>query len=148
MSLGYANPADNQEAYDEDGYFRMGDLGRIVEGEYFVCTGRKKDLIIRGGENISAKEIEDVLVRSPKILEAAVVSMPSKRTGEAICAFIVPADRATIDMKEIAGLISAEGLARQKTPEHVAIVAELPKTPAGKVRKDVLRVRAAEFGKV
>ncbi|MBL0116841.1 MAG: AMP-binding protein [Sphingomonadales bacterium] len=115
MSLGYANPADNQEAYDEDGYFRMGDLGRIVEGEYFVCTGRKKDLIIRGGENISAKEIEDVLVRSPKILEAAVVSMPSKRTGEAICAFIVPADLATIDMKEIAGLISAEGLARQKS---------------------------------
>ena len=76
------------------------------------------------------------------------MSMPSKRTGEAICDFRVPADRATIDMKEIAGLISAEGLARQKTPEHVAIVAERPKTPAGKVRKDVLRVRAAEFGKV
>ena len=147
MSLGYANPADNEQAYDEDGYFRMGDLGRIVDGDCFVCTGRKKDLIIRGGENISAKEIEDVLVRSPKILEAAVVSMPSKRTGEAICAFIVPEARASIDMKEVADLISGEGLAKQKTPEHVEIVAELPKTPAGKVRKDVLRARAVDFAK-
>lgn len=148
MSLGYANPADNQDAYDEDGYFRMGDLGRIVDGDYFVCTGRKKDLIIRGGENISAKEIEDVLVRSSKISEVAVVSMPSTRTGEAICAFIVPESRAIIDMQHVAELIASAGLAKQKTPEHVEIVAELPKTPAGKVRKDVLRTRAAEFGKV
>ena len=145
MSLGYANSADNQDAYDEEGYFRMGDLGRIVEGDYFVCTGRKKDLIIRGGENISAKEIEDVLVRSSEISEAAVVSMPSTRTGEAICAFIVPEGQASIDKQGVAELIATAGLAKQKTPEHVEIVSELPKTPAGKVRKDVLRIRAAEF---
>ena len=71
--------------------------------------------------------------------------MPSTRTGEAICAFIVPEGQASIDKQGVAELIATAGLAKQKTPEHVEIVSELPKTPAGKVRKDVLRIRAAEF---
>jgi acyl-CoA synthetase (AMP-forming)/AMP-acid ligase II len=146
MALGYALMEDNQCSYDEDGFFRMGDLIRIIEGDLLVCTGRKKDLIIRSGENISAKEIEDVLFRSPRIEDVAVVSMPSPRTGEAICAFVVPAqpgDR--VDLNYVSVLIEAAGLARQKTPEHVEVVAELPKTPSGKVRKDVLRGRAKTF---
>ena len=143
MALGYARPEDNQDAYDSDGFFRMGDLGQLVEGDHLVCTGRKKDLIIRAGENISAREIEDVLFRDPAITEVAVVSMPSARTGEAICAFVVPAAGATVDLASVAALVRDAGLARQKTPEHVILVAELPKTASGKVRKDRLREIAA-----
>lgn len=143
MALGYARIEDNDNAYDEDGYFRTGDLGRIVDGDHILCTGRKKDLIIRSGENISAKEIEDVLYRSPKIAEVAVVSMPSRKTGEAICAFAVLRDGATMELAEAAALIQIAGLAKQKTPEHLEVVAELPKNPAGKVRKDLLRQQAA-----
>ena len=145
MALGYARPEDNENAYDDEGFFRMGDLGRIVEHDHLLCTGRRKDLIIRAGENISAKEIEDVLYRSPKIAEVAVVSMPSRRTGEAICAFVVPRDNATLALAELAALVSDAGLARQKTPEHVQLVDELPKTPSGKVRNDQLRERAKAY---
>jgi acyl-CoA synthetase (AMP-forming)/AMP-acid ligase II len=146
MALGYARPEDNAGAYDEDGFFRTGDLGKIVEVDHIVCTGRKKDLIIRAGENISAKEVEDVIYRLPKVAEVAVVSMPSRRTGEAICAFIVLRLGETLDPAEIRQLIADAGMARQKTPEHVELVAELPKTPAGKVRKDLLRSKAQAFG--
>jgi acyl-CoA synthetase (AMP-forming)/AMP-acid ligase II len=142
MALGYARPEDNEEAYDEDGFFRMGDLGRLVHGDHIVCTGRKKDLIIRAGENISAREIEDVIYRCERIAEVAVVSMPSARTGEAICAFIVPRAGATVTLEDVTELVRDARLARQKTPEHVEIVPELPKTLSGKVRKDLLRERA------
>jgi acyl-CoA synthetase (AMP-forming)/AMP-acid ligase II len=145
MALGYARVADNEGAYDEDGYFLMGDLGKLVEGDHIVCTGRKKDLIIRSGENISAKEIEDVLFRSNGIAEAAVVAMPSRKTGEAICAFIVPAPGERVDVAAVDAMMRAAGLARQKTPEHVQLVEALPKTASGKVRKDVLRKMAAQY---
>ncbi len=145
MALGYARAEDNEAAYDEDGFFRMGDLGRLVETGHLICTGRKKDLIIRAGENISAKEIEDVLHRCPKVAECAVVSMPSTRTGEAICAFVVPVPGATLDLPEIAKLVQDARMATQKTPERVVLVAELPKNPAGKVRKDLLRQTAKTF---
>lgn len=144
MALGYADPEDNEEAYDNEGFFRMGDLGRLIDDDHIVCTGRKKDLIIRAGENISAREIEDVLFVSDQIKEVAVVSMPSKRTGEAICAFIVPATETPIDLSDVASLISTAGLARQKTPEHLVILSDLPKTASGKVRKDQLRLLAAD----
>jgi acyl-CoA synthetase (AMP-forming)/AMP-acid ligase II len=145
MSLGYSRFDDNAEAYDDEGYFRMGDIGRIVESDHIVCTGRKKDLIIRAGENISAKEVEDTLYASGQVLEVAVVSMPSRKTGEAICAFIVPRPGASPDLAEVSRIIIEAGLARQKTPAHVQWVDELPKTPSGKVRKDMLRQRAVEY---
>lgn len=145
MALGYARQEDNEGAYDEEGYFRMGDLGRLVEGDHLICTGRKKDLIIRSGENISAKEIEDVLFRSPRIVEASVVAMPSRKTGEAICAFIVPQPGERPTLADIDAMMRAAGLARQKTPEHVQLVDELPKTASGKVRKDLLRKMAANY---
>jgi len=74
--------ADNEGAFDEDGYFRMGDLGRRVHGRYLVITGRKKDIIIRSGENISPKEVEDVLSTHAAIADVAIVAMPSRVTGE------------------------------------------------------------------
>jgi acyl-CoA synthetase (AMP-forming)/AMP-acid ligase II len=145
MALGYARLEDNEDAYDADGFFRMGDLGRLIDGDHLICTGRKKDLIIRAGENISAKEIEDVLYRCADISEVAVVSMPSRKTGEAICAFIVPRAGKTPSLADVADLIREAGMARQKTPAHVQLVEELPKTPSGKVRKDQLREVARGF---
>ena len=145
MALGYARAEDNQGAYDDEGFFRMGDIGRLVEVDHIVCTGRKKDLIIRAGENISAKEVEDTLHRSGRVIEVAIVAMPSRKTGEAVCAFIVPRAGDALDLAEVARIIGAAGLARQKIPAHVQLVAELPKTASGKVRKDQLREQAKNF---
>lgn len=144
MALGYASPEDNVGAYDEDGFFRMGDLCKVVDIDHIVCTGRKKDLIIRSGENISAKEIEDVLFRMPQVCEVAVVAMPSAKTGEGICAYVVLHDGQTLELADIDRWMRQECLARQKTPERLALVDELPKTASGKVRKDVLRAMAAQ----
>src|SRR3546814_20753236 len=107
----------------------MGDIGRLVEHDHLICTGRKKDLLIRAGENISAKEIEDVLYRSPKVAEVAVVSMPRRKTSEAICAFIVLRAGATLDLPAVAAILRVAVLARQKTPAHIQIVTALPRTP-------------------
>ena len=147
MALGYARLEDNEGAYDEEGYFRTGDLGKIVHIDHIVCTGRKKDLIIRAGENISAKEVEDAIYRLPKVAEVAVVSMPSRKTGEAICAFAVLHAGETLDLPEVAQVIAQAGLARQKTPAHLQVLGELPKTPSGKVRKDQLRLQAQQYAR-
>lgn len=145
MFLGYTREADNRDAFDADGFFRMGDLGRIVHDDFIVITGRKKDLIIRGGENISPKEIEDVLLGHPAIADVAIVAMPSARTGEMACAFVIPRDGQAIDLAGIARFLIAAGLAKQKIPEHLELVDDLPRTAIGKVRKDVLRATARDI---
>jgi acyl-CoA synthetase (AMP-forming)/AMP-acid ligase II len=138
LFLGYHDPRDNISAFTGDGYFRTGDLGRLC-GDCLVITGRKKDLIIRGGENISAKEIEDVLAGDARIIETAAVSMPHPRLGEAVCLFAVPASGCSLSLEDIAAILSGAGLARQKFPERLVLVDSLPKTPSGKTRKDLLR---------
>jgi acyl-CoA synthetase (AMP-forming)/AMP-acid ligase II len=140
MLLGYADPADNASAFTADGFFRTGDLGRLV-GDALVITGRSKDLIIRGGENISAKEIEDILVADARIVEVAAVSMPHPRLGETVCVFAVPASTHQLGLADVSEILASAGVARQKFPEALFIVAQLPKTPSGKVRKDLLRER-------
>ncbi len=140
--LGYVHPEDNVGAFEEDGYFRMGDLGRRVHGRYLVITGRKKDIIIRSGENISPKEVEDVLATHTAVADVAIVAMPSRKTGEKGCAFVVLRPAQTIDLAEIRSFVERAGLARQKCPEHLVIVEELPRVASGKVSKDVLRARA------
>ena len=140
--VGYLHPEDNDGAFDDDGYFRMGDLGRRVHGRYLVITGRKKDIIIRSGENISPKEVEDVLASHTAVAEVAIVAMPSRETGEKGCAFVVLRPGQTIDLMDIRRFLERAGLARQKFPEHLVTVDELPRVPSGKVSKDVLRARA------
>jgi non-ribosomal peptide synthetase component E (peptide arylation enzyme) len=140
MLLGYADPADNASAFTADGFFRTGDLGRMV-GDALVITGRSKDLIIRGGENISAKEIEDILSADARIVEAAAVSMPHSRLGETVCVFVVLTPAIQLGLTDISAILASAGVARQKFPEALFIVAELPKTLSGKVRKDLLRER-------
>lgn len=145
LFFGYVHPADNEGNFDEDGFFRMGDLGKIVDGNYIVITGRKKDIIIRSGENISPKEVEDILGTHPAVTEVAIVAMPSTTTGEKGCAFIIPIPGQTIDLTEVRRFLDDAGLARQKFPEHIVFVDDLPRVPSGKVKKDVLRLRAREI---
>lgn len=139
MMLGYADEAQTREAISADGYFRTGDLGVRAAGAITI-TGRKKDLIIRGGENISAKEIEDVLHAHPAVKEAAVVAMPHARLGEGVCAYVIAAGTAP-SAEELAAHVAASGLARQKIPERFEFCEDLPRTASGKVRKDVLRAQ-------
>ncbi len=143
--VGYLHPQDNKGSFDEGGFFRMGDLGRRVHGDYLVITGRKKDIIIRSGENISPKEVEDVLLAHPAVGDVAIVAMPSATTGEKGCAFIIPRPGARLDLPEMRRFLEAAGLARQKFPEHLVLVEDLPRVPSGKVRKDVLRQHAREI---
>lgn len=145
MFLGYAHSEDNADAFDAEGFFKMGDLGRFVGDDFIVVTGRKKDLIIRAGENISPKEIEDILFNHPAIADIAIVAMPHPRTGEMACAFVIPREGKSIDLEEIKRYLIGVGTAMQKIPERLEIVSELPRTSVGKVRKDVLRQKAKEF---
>jgi acyl-CoA synthetase (AMP-forming)/AMP-acid ligase II len=142
--LGYADPAQDAEAHDADGFFRTGDIGRRTPEDAILITDRKKDIIIRGGENISAKEVEDVLHGHPEIREAAVVAMPHERLGEGVCAYLVLADASkALELEEVASFADKAGLARQKIPQRIEGVTELPRTASGKVRKDLLRHRLA-----
>jgi acyl-CoA synthetase len=140
MLLGYADAQQNAEAHDRDGFFLTGDIGQITPEGGVLITDRKKDIIIRGGENLSAKEIEDALHHHPAIREAAVVAMHHERLGEGVCAFLILNEDATpLGLDEVASFTDQQGLARQKIPERVELVQELPRTPSGKVRKDQLR---------
>ena len=136
---GYTSAEANREAFDDEGYFRTGDLGIVTADGLLTVTGRKKDIIIRGGENLSAKEIEDALHEHPAVREAAVVAMPHERLGEGVCAFLVPTGDARPDRAALAAYLAEAGLARQKCPERIEYLAELPKTASGKVKKHELR---------
>jgi non-ribosomal peptide synthetase component E (peptide arylation enzyme) len=139
MFVGYAEASQTGAAITSDGFFRTGDVGIVTPRGSLIVTGRKKDLIIRGGEKISPKEIEDILHMHPGISEAAVVSMPHQRLGEGVCAYIVARPGYELDLESVGAHVTGHGLARQKCPEHILIVPALPKTASGKVRKDLLR---------
>lgn len=141
MLLGYLHPEDEIESFDQDGFFRTGDLGRWVDGDYLQVTGRAKDLIIRNGENISPKEVEDLLVGHLGIVEVAVVGLPDDRTGERACAVLVTSDGRRPDVTDLGRVLAQHGLARFKTPERVEIWDALPKNDAGKVLKHHIRAR-------
>ena len=140
LCLGYTDSALNAEGFDADGYFRTGDLGIVREDNHVVITGRLKDVIIRKGENISAKEVEDLLFTHPSIADAAVIGLPDTQSGERACAVIVASDPS--NPPTLAGLFEfckGEGLMVQKIPEQLEIVDVLPRNPTGKVLKHELR---------
>lgn len=143
LFMGYADAEQTREAMDGDGYFRTGDIGHLTPAGAIVITGRKKDLIIRGGENLSAKDIEDVVHRHPGVQEVAAISMPHARLGETVCVYVVPQPGSLPDLDSITRHVAAAGLAKQKFPERVELVTDLPRTASGKVRKDILRQRIA-----
>ncbi|MBO6782947.1 MAG: AMP-binding protein [Alphaproteobacteria bacterium] len=144
MCLGYAAEDHNADAFEADGFFHTGDLAMMTDEGALVITGRSKDLIIRGGENISPREIEDALHEHPAIHEAAVVAMPHERMGETGCAYVVLEDGASLSFEDMVAFLDGTGMARQKYPEHLEIIEEFPRTAAGKIRKNVLRDRIVE----
>lgn len=139
MFAGYLHPEDDSESFDAEGFFRTGDLGHWVDGDYLVVTGRVKDVIIRSGENISPKEVEDVLAGHPGIAEVAVVGLPDVRTGERACAVVVPTAIPGPDVASLRSFLVAQGLATFKAPEQVVVWDALPKNDAGKVLKNDIR---------
>jgi acyl-CoA synthetase (AMP-forming)/AMP-acid ligase II len=144
---GYTDPALTAEAIDADGWFRTGDVGVLDPEGYLTITDRVKDIIIRGGENVSAAEVEQVLAHMEGVAEVAVVAAPDDRLGEHGCAFfrMQPGTDAP-DMEAMRAHLAAAGLARQKWPEEIRSVDELPRTPSGKVQKFVLRDRLRAGG--
>lgn len=144
LFLGYVRVEDTAGSFTSDGFFKTGDIG-VRDGEdALTITDRKKDLIIRGGENISPREIEELLEGHPGVAEAAVVAIPHDRLGEGICAFVVARRNALPSLAEIHRFLRSRELARQKWPDAVYSLGQLPRTPSGKVRKDVLRRDAAQ----
>jgi cyclohexanecarboxylate-CoA ligase len=141
LFVGYRDSALNADAFLPDRWFRTGDIGVLDPDGYLTITDRRKDLIIRGGENLSSKLIEDILADHEAVAEASVVAAPDPRYGERVCAFVVPRPAATLSLTDVVAHFSAAGTARHLTPERVEIVDDLPRTATGKVRKDELRRR-------
>jgi acyl-CoA synthetase (AMP-forming)/AMP-acid ligase II len=142
LMKGYLDSSLDAEAFDEDGWFRSGDLGRIDADGMVTITGRVKDIIIRNMENVSAKEVEDVLFNHPGIADVAVIGVPDPKTGERVCAVIVPQDPADPPtLQTVVAYAREQGLMTQKLPERVEIVDALPRNPTGKVLKFELRDR-------
>ena len=135
MLVGYLHAADEAESFDAEGYFRTGDLARWVDDDYLVVTGRAKDIIIRNGENIAPKEIEDILISHPGVAEIAIVGLPDERTGERACAVVVPTDEPHPDVDSLRVFLQSHGVAIFKAPERVVIWEALPRNDAGKVLK-------------
>ena len=144
MLVGYIHAEDEDAAFDADGYYRTGDQGRSTDAGALVVTGRIKDLIIRNGENIAPKEVEDLLLGHEAITEIAIVGLPDARTEEKACAVIVPEGDARPEVGDLAAFLSGLGVAKFKYPERVELRDALPKNEAGKVLKHVLRHELAE----
>ncbi|MFG3528897.1 class I adenylate-forming enzyme family protein [Streptomyces sp. NPDC047917] len=142
---GYLDPAATASAFDAEGFLITGDVGHVRESGHLVLTGRLKDIIIRKGENISAKEIEDLLHRHPGVGDAAVIGLPDPERGELVCAVVEqPAGAAPLTLTQLTGHLRAEGLSVHKLPERLEVVAALPRNDA--LRK-VLKYRLREqFG--
>jgi len=139
LFTGYTDPALNAAAFLPGGWFRTGDVGRMDADGSLTVTDRLKDIIIRGGENISSKEVEDLLITHPAVADVAVIPVPDPALGERVCAVVVARPGFTFDVDQARAHFAAAGAARQKTPEVIVLAEELPRTPSGKVRKDVLR---------
>jgi acyl-CoA synthetase (AMP-forming)/AMP-acid ligase II len=140
LFLGYANSELDADALDEQGFFRTGDLGVVAPTGHVTITGRLKDIIIRNAENISAGEVEEILHQHPAIADVAVIGLPDPKTGERACAVVTLADGVTsLSLVDLAEHCRALGLAKQKVPEQLEIVDEVPRNAMGKIQKPALK---------
>jgi len=140
--LGYVDATLDADSFDADGFFRTGDLGVLDDGGYLRVTGRVKDIIVRKGEKISAREVEDLLLAHPSIADAAVIPLSDPVTGERACACVQLArDAAPLTLDELTTFLRAHDLTPQKLPEQLALVDDFPRAPSGKINKRLLRER-------
>jgi cyclohexanecarboxylate-CoA ligase len=142
LFVGYHPAEANAEAFTHDGWFRTGDLGTLDAAGYLRITGRRKDIIIRKGENISAREVEDAIASHPAVAEVAVIGLPDAAAGEIACAVIRlrPAAESP-SLAALAAHLRAQGLSTRKLPERLEVVADFPRAPSGKIVKRTLRER-------
>jgi len=138
MFVGYLDDELDADAFVDDGWFRTGDLA-TYDGEYLTIVDRLKDVIIRGGENISAQEVEALLVTHPQIAQAACVAMPDRVMGEKVCAYVIPSAGGSPTLEAVRAHLVEHGLARFKLPERLEVRDTLPRTASGKVQKTPLR---------
>ena len=144
LMQGYLDKAMDADAFDEEGYFRTGDLGVVDAQGYVTITGRLKDVIIRKGENISAKEVEDLLYLHPKVADVAVIGLPDPNTGERCCAVVsVKAGEEPLGFAEMQEFLKGKGLRMQAVPEQLELVDVVPRNPSGKILKHKLQEQFA-----
>jgi len=137
---GYTDPALTPAAFDDDAFFRTGDLGKLRADGHLVVTGRLKDVIVRKGENISAKEVEDLLYTHPKVADVAVIGLPDRERGERVCAVVqVPEGEDPLGFDEMVEFCRAAGLMTQKVPEQLELRGDMPRAATGKIVKTKLR---------
>jgi fatty-acyl-CoA synthase len=137
--LGYwEDEAKTKEATDSDGWMHTGDLATLDNDGYCRIVGRIKDMVIRGGENVYPREIEEFLHRHPDVQDVQVVGIPDEKYGEELCAWIVPRTGATIDEDTLRSYCRGQ-IAHYKVPRYVRVVQEFPTTVTGKVQKFQIR---------
>jgi acyl-CoA synthetase (AMP-forming)/AMP-acid ligase II len=142
MFLGYVDSSLDADAVDSDGYFKTGDLGYLHPEGYLVVTGRLKELIVRNGENLSVRPIEDLLLQHPAVADATVVGLPHPVTGECVCAVVVARDgQGRLSLDDVRAYCKERGLMRQKWPERLELIDAIPRNPMGKAIKPELRRR-------
>jgi salicylate---CoA ligase len=140
----YRAPEHNARSFTADGWYRSGDICRRTPEGNLAVEGRDKDMINRGGEKISAEEVENLLYRLPAVLEVAAVAMPDAALGERVCVYIVPRPGAELTLEQIRRFMNNAGVARYKFPEHLVLTDDLPATKVGKIDKKALRADIAQ----
>jgi acyl-CoA synthetase (AMP-forming)/AMP-acid ligase II len=136
--LGYVDSSLDATAFDEQSWFRTGDLGHVDEDGFVAITGRLKEIIIRNGENIAPAEVEDVLITHPNVRDVVVVGLPDRRTGERVCAVVVVTPGSALTLAALREFCLAQGMTRQKAPEQLEVVPALERNPMGKVARQQL----------
>lgn len=137
--LGYMDASLDSDLFTGDGWLRTGDLAAIDPDGRIRIIGRLKDVVIRNAENISCTEVEEAVLFHPAVADVAVIGLPDPRTGERVCAAVVPEAGAVVDVSSLAAHCIEQGLAKYKCPEQVVIVGSIPRNPMGKIQKDAVR---------
>ncbi|MCG8564777.1 MAG: acyl--CoA ligase [Desulfobacterales bacterium] len=135
----FKNPQATQSAFTDDGFFRTGDIFRVEENDCISFYERAKDIIIRGGFNISSQEIENHIMAHPKVTDAAVVGFPDEKLGERMCVYVTTVQENGLDLAEIVAFLEEKGVAKYKHPERLEVVEAIPRNPVGKILKKDLR---------
>jgi len=144
LFLGYVDDALDAEAFVPGGWFRTGDIGRLDADSNLTITDRKKDIIIRGGETLSSREIEEHLAKIAGVSEVAVIGLPDQRMGERVCAVLKLGSGRQMTLEAIDAHFRTTGIARAKTPEHLVLVEDFPRTASGKIQKNILRQQLSD----
>jgi acyl-CoA synthetase (AMP-forming)/AMP-acid ligase II len=135
----FRRPDLTAKSFDPEGYFNTGDLFQFKDNDCIGFFERAKDIIIRGGYNISAQEVENMVLGFPKVLDAAAVAMPDESLGERTCIYVVPKPGETVMLEEIKAFMQEKGIAAYKMPERLEMIEAIPRNPVGKIMKKVLR---------